>query len=286
MAYPILQFCIFYIGVNANSFLLAFQKIDALTGKTVAWSFDELVGAFELMTSPTLLMTLKMSLQSYAILTSISIPLALFFSYYIYKKMPMANAFKVILFVPSIVSGIVMVSMYRFFLGEAVPDLIRTFTGVKSSFRLLDMPETRYGAILFFNIWSGFGTGILMYSNAMSGISTEIVESAHLDGATGFREFWHITLPLVYPTLSTFLITGVAGIFGNQLALFSFYGDQAKVELWTYGYYLYKETLRVSSMGRQEYPRLSAMGMVLTVVVIPTTFLVRYLLEKLGPSQD
>ena len=288
IAYPIIQFCIFYIGVNSNSFLLAFQRIDPVTGLTTRWTFDVLVAAFKEMTSPTLLATLQLSLQSYFILTGISIPLSLFFSYYIYKKMPFANAFKVILFVPSIISGIVMVSMYRFFIGEAIPDLIEMLTGAEpgSVVGLLDIKEYRYPMIIFFNIWVGFGGGILMYSNAMSGISTEVVESAHLDGATGFREFWHITLPLVYPTLSTFLITGVAGIFGNQLALFSFYGEGAKSELWTYGYFLYIETKRVASAGREAYPRLSAMGMVLTCVVIPVTFLVRFLLEKFGPSVD
>ncbi|MBR2988950.1 MAG: sugar ABC transporter permease [Clostridia bacterium] len=288
IAYPILQFCIFYIGVNANSFLLAFQRIDPKTGLTVQWTFTVLQDAFKEMTSPTMLQTMKLSLQSYFILTGISIPLSLFFSYYIYKKMPFANAFKVILFVPSIISGIVMVSMYRFFIGEAIPDLIEMMTGAEpgSVLGLLDIKEYRYPMIVFFNIWCGFGSGILMYSNAMSGISTEVVESAHLDGSTGFSEFWHITLPLVFPTLSTFLITGVAGIFGNSLGLFSFYGDGAKSELWTYGYYLYVETKRVASAGREAYPRLSAFGMILTCVVIPVTFLVRFLLEKFGPSQD
>ena len=66
-----------------------------------------------------------------------------------------------------------------------------------------------------------------MYSNAMSGIPQEIVESAHLDGATGINEFWKITLPMVYPTLSTFLITGVAGLFTNQINLYSLYDVSA-----------------------------------------------------------
>ena len=123
-----------------------------------------------------------------------------------------------------------------------------------------------------------------MYSNGMSGIDPEIVESAHLDGASGLKEFWYITLPLVYPTLSTFLIFGIATIFTNQINLYSMYAGAAPTELQTFGYYLYKMT--VAARSKAEYPPLAAMGILLTCVAVPTTFLIKWLLEKFGPSVD
>ena len=123
-----------------------------------------------------------------------------------------------------------------------------------------------------------------MYSNGMSGISQEMVESAHLDGATGLTEFWKITLPMIYPTLSTFLITGIAGLFTNQIALYSFYGGGAPENLQTYGYYLYMRTKNATSDS--EYTLLAAMGLLLTVVVVPLTLGVKWALEKFGPKED
>lgn len=123
-----------------------------------------------------------------------------------------------------------------------------------------------------------------MYSNAMSGIPQEIVESAHLDGATGINEFWRITLPMVYPTLSTFLITGVAGLFTNQINLYSFYGGSAPESVQTYGYYLFTRTQLAKS--ESEYPLLSAMGLLFTMVIVPLTFGVKWMLEKFGPKED
>ena len=137
---------------------------------------------------------------------------------------------------------------------------------------------------MFYNIWISFGASVLMYSNGMSGINQEIVESAHLDGATGIREFWHITLPLVWPVLSTFLITGIAGIFTDQRNLYSFFGNGTPTELQTYGYYLYRETQTAAS--RADYPPLAAMGLMMTVVVVPLTLIVRWALEKFGPKED
>ena len=283
MAFPVVQFSLFYIGVNGGSFLLAFQKID-ITANTVTWTWDNITSVFKMMTQDaSLLATAKMSLLSYALLLCIGTPLGMLFSYYIYKKMPLSGAFRVILFLPSIISAIVMVTIFQFFVERAVPEMVNVLFG-KQILGLMENTSSRYATIIFYNIWVGFGTSVLMYANSMSGISQEMVEAAHLDGATGIREFWHITLPMVYPTLTTFLITGVAGIFTNQLNLYSFYGGDAPEKVQTYGYYLYTRTQGAAS--RAEYPELAAMGLFLTIVAVPLTLLIKRLLEKFGPMED
>lgn len=296
MLFPISQFAVFYIGVNFNSFLLAFQKIDLITGN-VTWSGQNIAEVFRAMTtSAALLSALKSSVLSCVILMGVGTPLGLLFSYYIYKKLPLSGGFRVILFLPSIISAIVMVTIFQFFVERAVPDVINQLfyhdaeSGIGLNILgtpmkgLLENTKTRYGTIIFYNIWVGFGTNVLLYSNGMSGISQEIVESAQLDGAKGFKEFWYITLPLVYPTMSTFLITGVAGLFSNQLNLYSFFGAEASVDIQTYGYYLYTKAQTAASPA--EYPPLSAMGLLLTCVAVPLTLIVKRVLERFTPEQD
>ena len=272
-----------YIGVNFNSILLAFKKIDTISG-SYEWTFSNITNAVDLFVhSSTLISAAKNSLLAYVVLTFIGTPLGLIFSYYIYKKMPLSNSFRVILFLPSIISGIVMVTIFQFFVERAVPSFANQLFGIKMK-GMLENPSSRYFTIIFYNLWVGFGTSVLMYSNGMSGISQEMVESAHLDGATGLTEFWKITLPMIYPTLSTFLITGIAGLFTNQIALYSFYGGGAPENLQTYGYYLYMRTKNAASDS--EYTLLSAMGLLLTVVVVPLTLFVKWALEKFGPKED
>lgn len=283
MAIPVVQFCIFYIGVNFNSILLSFQKID-LANQTTTWTFSNFTELFKQMTgSLDMLYRLRMSLLTYVLALVIGTPLGLLFSYYIYKKMPATGTFRVLLFLPSIISAIVMVTIYRYFTDSAIPSLLTKLTG-NANRGLIENEGTRFATIMFYNIWISFGASVLMYSNGMSGINQEIVESAHLDGATGIREFWHITLPLVWPVLSTFLITGIAGIFTDQRNLYSFFGNGTPTELQTYGYYLYRETQTAAS--RADYPPLAAMGLMMTVVVVPLTLIVRWALEKFGPKED
>lgn len=283
MIFPVAQFCIFYIGVNLNSFLLMFQKYDIMTG-TVTWTFENIKDTFILMTtSVDLLNAAKMSVISWLIILLIGTPLGLSFSYYIFKKLPGKGFIRVFLFLPSIISAIVMVTIYLYFVESAVPSYVNSLFGIKIK-GLLENIETRYGAIMFYNIWIGFGVSVLMYSDSMSKIPQEVIESAELEGAVGIREFWYIVLPLAYPTLVTFLIISVAGIFTNQVNLYSFYGPYAPEDLQTYGYYLYNQT-QLANGNMAQYPRLSAMGVFLTIVAVPITLLARWGLNKLDPNE-
>ena len=151
--------------------------------------------------------------------------------------------FRVALFVRSIVSSIVMTVVFQYFVDGAMAGIAAKITGDPKTLGLLSNPDTRLGTILFYNLWVSFGVTTLMYVNAMYGIPPEQVEAARMDGAIGIREFWHVTLPSVFPTLATFLVTGVAGIFTNQLSIFNFYGSSAPPGIISYGYWLYKETL-------------------------------------------
>ena len=199
------------------------------------------------------------------------IPVALCFSYYIYKAYKFANLFRVILYLPSILSGTVMTLIYRM--------MFEHIFGVS-----IELPQ-----ILIYNFWMSFGQNVILYVGAMCGINVSIAESAQLDGATAFKEFWYITLPMIYPTIVTFLVMGLAGLFNNQANLYTFFGGNAPFQTMGYLYFVqYTQSGLIPNYNKVlvslSYPQLSALGLVLTAIVLPTTLTVRHFLEKYGPS--
>lgn len=63
-------------------------------------------------------------------------------------------------------------------------------------------------------LWAGFCMTIL--SAAVKGLSAEVLEAAHVDGANGWQTFWQITIPLIMPTIvvvTTTMIINVLKIF-------------------------------------------------------------------------
>ncbi len=283
---PMIQFAIFYIGVNFRNILLAFQSYDIREGTYSWYGFNNFLDVFsDFVSLPFLENAMKNSLIFFACSWLIGVTLGLLFSFYIYKKMFASNFFKVILFLPSIVSEIVMVLMYKYFVENSVPSVISQLTGQDRVFGLLSNPKTAYVTVLFYNIWFSFGGTVLMYSGTMSGIDPAVVEAAVIDGITPIKEFWYITLPMIYPTMVVLLSTGVVGLFTNQMGLYSFFGQEAEPHLYTLGYYLYRET-QTNLESPARFPYLSAFGLLITLVMTPLTYLVKWTMEKFGPSVE
>lgn len=65
------------------------------------------------------------------------------------------------------------------------------------------------------DIWKEVGWGAIIYLAALTGISPEYYEAARLDGASTVKQFWYITLPLLFPTISIMLIMRVGGLIGG-----------------------------------------------------------------------
>ena len=247
---PMVQFAIFYVGVNVNSFVMVFQKYEineeTLRGSYKFQGFAHLFDNFKWMFTTIrneglFLSALKNSFIAFFVVTLVGITLALVFSLYISKKMPGSGLFRALLFAPSILSAMVTVLIFRSFVEEVFPTVFHMKEGLYANL------DTRFGTILFYNVWIGFGTQVLMYSGAMSGLDPSITEAAKLDGASPFREFFSIILPLIFPTIQTFLVTGVAGLFVNQINLVAFNGLWSEARYMTVGYYLFKNAQSATS---------------------------------------
>ena len=284
IALPALQYLIFYVYVNINSFILAFQTVD-LYGKTEFVGFDNFKQGFlDLFTEVRFAYIAKNSLRIYVATLFVGLPLAYVFSYYIYKKGALSGTFKVVLYIPQIVSSVVLVAVYKLIVDYGIPDLWKSLTG-ETILGLYSDNDKMFNTILVFTVFTGFGTQVLMYLSAMTGINESVVEAAKLDGIGYFSEMWHITIPLTFTTLSTFLIVSVAGYFNNQMSLFSFGGQFVDQRYQTFGYYLYRE-IKVYAMDKTKWSYLSALGLIFTILTIPVTFGVRWVLNRVNPQKE
>ena len=288
LAFPLLQFIIFYVGVNLNSFALAFQKFDYSGNGYTFVGFENLFQNFldvfkEFQEAKYLQTAVWNSVLVFILGLVIGLSLGLLFSYYIYKKCALSKFYKTILFLPYIISSITLVIIYKYFVEQAVPEVVLKLFNIEMD-GLLSNQNTEFGAILFFTIWTGFGVQTLIYSSSMSGISNEIVEAAKMDGITPLKEFLFIDIPIIAPTISVFVVSSVATLFVNQMNLFNFYGAEAPYGIYTIGYYIYRG---VSAAGTtlSDYPYYAAFGLVMTMVTIPITLIVRKVMNKLDPNE-
>ena len=287
---PVIQFCIFYVYANMNSFILAFQKYGITEG---ALGFDvQFAGWQNFKSAFDVLKTsgfrIKFSLEMFFWFTMVGLTLALIFSYYISKKYPMSELFRVILFMPKILSSVVFALLFTGVVNDVYRTIMQKVTGDMTVMGLLDNPETRRFVVIFYNVWIGFGVNVLMFSGAMSGINESIIESAQLDGVNIVQEFIYITVPMIWPTFTSFFIIGLTGIFSNQANLHTLFGS-GESRIQTIGYFLYTKTVSgslISDGANMTYSELSAFGLIITMIVAPMTLGLRWLFTRLGPRTE
>ena len=282
MALPILQTLVFYVYVNFNSFLLAFQEYDvAARGyKFVGFATIEKVFTLEhsVFRNFNFLTVIKNTAIAWTVgFTFNTVPCVLF-AYYIYKNHIGSNAFKVILYLPHIIPHLVFIIIYKYYMN----DFLSTLGVVPIGFWTKHVEWER--VYYLFCAWMfGFGTGVLVYSGAMASISDSVIESAQLDGITPAKELWYIVLPMIWGTFVTMLVTSLVSFFTNDGNGYAFKGAQFNPQLQTLGYFMYSGTV---NGGMGAYPVLSAFGLMMTAIAVPVTMLTRHLLTKYGPRTD
>ena len=287
LALPMLQFTVFYIYVNFNSFVLAFQKYNVSNFSYDFVGFDNFKEVFtNLFETEKVAFSIrfKNSLFNYLMTLLIGMVGAIFFSYYVYKKQFLSGTFKIILFLPHIIPGVALISMFKYFIDAGGVSLVNDVLKLEHLGITTFLRDQRYNyaVILAFSLFIGFGTQVLMYLGAMNKINPSITEAAELDGITFFRELWYITLPNVFSTIATFLVVGLTSFFTADMGVYTFFAGNASNNIQTIGYYLNRMIINASS-NEAQWGYISAFGLCCTVIVAPLTYFLKQALDKADP---
>lgn len=278
LAFPLVQFILFYICVNANSLILAFKEYQGDNSYTFAGldNFKRVIQTF--LSDPMKLTMLKNSLVM-CLFSVAMIFVNIIVTYLLWRKAWGSGFFKVILFMPSIISTIVFVVIFRYVITDALPAI----THVEKLGELLSPPEGFY-TMLVLSAILGFGPAILVFLGTMSTVDTSLVEYGKIDGMNIVQEFWHLILPHLYSTIVAYVIISLATLFSNYGLIFAFFDANADVSMRTLGYDLFVRVY--ASVNYYEYPVISATGLLYTVITLPIVFGVRRAMEWLGPKEQ
>ena len=74
-------------------------------------------------------------------------------------------------------------------------------------------PHWAMPAIILMAVWKSFGYNMLIFIAGLQAIPEELYDAAAIDGASPFRRFWSITLPMLSPTLVFVTVITMIGYF-------------------------------------------------------------------------
>ncbi|MCD6205398.1 MAG: sugar ABC transporter permease [Candidatus Marinimicrobia bacterium] len=124
--------------------------------------------------------------------------------------------FRTIYFIPSIITGVVLSSIWLWMLNPQY-GLINTtlaFFGIQGPL-WLQSPEWSKPSIIIMSLWSIGGGRMLVFLAALQGIPQQMYEVVDLDGGGWWNKFRHVTIPMVSPVI--FLWTVLEIIFSFQV---------------------------------------------------------------------
>ena len=135
------------------------------------------------------------------------------------------RTFRTIYYLPSIMVGVGTYFLWMLLLDPAngMVNTILGFIGIKGPAWLTD-PNWTKPAIVLMHLW-GLGGQMLLYLARLQSIPQDYYEAAALDGATGFKKFTKITVPLLSPIIFYNLTIGIIGAFQVFQEGYIFSGD-------------------------------------------------------------
>ncbi|WP_412761635.1 carbohydrate ABC transporter permease [Paenibacillus chibensis] len=188
---------------------------------------------------------------------------------------------RVIVYIPAIVSPIIMGYIWYFLLqynGGAINDIITAFTG--KPVNLLADPKVNVWIIMVVNTYQFLGIAMMIFLSGLQGISRDYYEAAEMDGATPLNRFFNITFPLLAPALTTSIILNLIGglkLFDVIAALTNGGPGYASASLSTMMYQLY--------FARQDAGLAASLGNLMFLLITAISLTSLYFLRRKELSQ-
>lgn len=278
---PMLYLFGYDMVTRVQSFILPFQDYN-----TGVWNnFKNFEHVWWAITSPaagdtSLVVAFKNTLMYFA-WNMLQTPIGVLLSYFLYKRIAGKKVFVLLLYIPSIVSSIVLVTAFKELTSmNGVLGAIMKEFGHPLEMSIYKNPETANIALLSYCIFFGLDAGIMFYHAAMTRIPHSIFEAARLDGVGPLREAVQIVVPLIMPTIGTQLVLGSMGFLTASGPILLFTQGEAgttTLSFWMY-WKIYQDPL--GDLGV-----VSAMGLCMTLIGLPITLIALKLNNRIEPIQ-
>ena len=129
------------------------------------------------------------------------------------QKLKGTNFFRAVFFMPNLIGGIVLGHIWSMI-----------FDGILSKFSTSIVMDSKYGfwGLIILMCWQQIGYMMIIYIAGLQSLPGDVLEAAQIDGASPWQKLWHVTVPMIMPsvTICTFLtLTNSFKLFDQNFAL-------------------------------------------------------------------
>ncbi len=223
--------------------------------------------------------SMKNTLVFLAIHIPLQIAISLGLAVILNQKIWFRAFFRGSFFMPVVVSGVVITILWQQLYGYELGTIntLLMSLGFEKIGWLID-PMWAMPSIAIMATWKNVGLYIILFLVGLQSVPKSLYEAADLEGATKWQQFWHITIPVINPTVVMVIILSTIGGFSLFIEPYVMTGGGPLNSTLSSVLYIYKQGFFYYHMGYA-----ATLGLVFALLILFVVFIQRKVIEKNKP---
>ncbi|HEX9657087.1 MAG TPA: sugar ABC transporter permease [Bacteroidota bacterium] len=272
----VLPYALFFLAFVAYplvfSFILIFHRWNIVT--PMEWI--GLRNFSRLLQDPLFFKSIVNTLTFLIIHIPLQIVIALVFALLLNTKVNLRGFFRALYFLPVVVSGVAVTILWQqlYSYDYGVLNTLLHSVGLSSIPWLIDS-SWAMPSIAIMATWKNVGIYIVLFLVGLQNIPGELYEAANLDGATKSKQLWHITLPMLNPTVVVIIVLSTISGFSLFIEPYVLTGGGPMQSTLSGMLYIYNQAFYFNHMGYA-----ATLGFMFALVVLVVVLLQRKVVES------
>ena len=201
---------------------------------------------------------------------------SLLLAYLLNQKIKAASFFRASFFMPVIVSGVVVTILWQQLLGFDFGLINKMLMGVGiTKIGWLVDPDVAIYSIAVMATWKNVGLYVILFLVGLQTVPIQYYEAAKMEGATRWQQFYHITLPMINPTIFMVVILSTIGGFSLFIEPYIMTGGGPLNTTLSAVLYIYKQAFQYYNMGYS-----ATLGFFYAIMIMTVVILQKKIIEK------
>ena len=265
----LLIFAVFVFYPFAKNFSLALHRTPPFPGLPKRYVGLDQVG--DVLSSSEFHKSLRVTIEFVLLTVPTGIVLGLLLAVLAHRRLRGMGIYRTI-FSSTVATSVAAASVIFFTLLNPQGGLLTYWTGRAGELGVLEDPTTALIAVAVTTIWQNLGLSFILMSAGLQGVPDDLYEAAAVDGASGRGRFWHVTLPMLSPTLFFAAVVGSIMAFQafGQIDILTEGGPNNETNVLVYS--IYRDVFRFGNDGVAAVKAIALFVIVLVLTIVQLRF--------------
>ena len=261
----LLIFGVFVFYPFGRNFWLALHRTPPFPGLPKKYVGLDQVG--DVLSSPEFHKSLRITVLFVLYTVPTGIVLGLLLAVLAHRQMKGSGIYRTI-FSSTVATSVAAASVIFFTLLNPQVGLLTYWLGRSGDLGVLEDPKTALVAVSVVTIWQNLGLSFILMSAGLQGVPDDLYEAAAVDGANARRRFWHVTLPMLSPTIFFAAVVGSIMAFQafGQIDILTQGGPNNSTNVLVYS--IYRDVFRFGNDGVGAVKAIALFVIVLVLTVV------------------